>query len=436
MVTVPPAAPDALALAVAAIAEAAGRRIEAVRAAGRADADVKRDGSPVTAADRAAEAVIVERLAALRPGVPIVSEEQPIPPPDERAAWREWWLVDPLDGTKELLAGRPEYTVNIALIRGGVPVLGIVHVPASGVTYLASADAGSWRRDAAGALTRLIARPPVPGAALRIAESRSHRSPELDAVLARYRVGERIAIGSSLKFCLVAEGGADCYIRLGPTMEWDVAAGDAVFRWASSGPPHPSPLSYDKPDLRNGAFTVGFLPPPPAVVWFTGLSGAGKSTIARLVVARLAALGVDVELLDGDAIRAAVPGIGFTRPERDAHLRHVGYAASRLEAHGVTAVAALITPYDETRRAIRALCRRFVEVYVTTPLAVCEQRDPKGLYARARAGEIAHFTGIDDPFDVPARSEIVVDTQTEPAEAAAARIVTCLQAQALEGSRA
>jgi adenylylsulfate kinase len=262
-----------------------------------------------------------------------------------------------------------------------------------------------------------------------VAESRSHGSPELDHVLKAFRVRQRIAIGSSLKFCLVAEGTADCYIRLGPTMEWDVAAGDAVFRWAVADEvPHPSPLVYNKPDLRNGAFTIGFLPPIPAVIWLTGLSGAGKTTIAVPVVAALAARGAAVELLDGDAIRELFPATGFTRPERDAHIRRVGYLASRLEAHGVTVVASLVSPYRESREFVRSLCRRFVEVHVATAFAECERRDPKGLYRRARAGEIANFTGLDDPYESPEAPEIVIDTTVMTPDEAAARILAYLDA--------
>src|SRR6185295_12046071 len=132
-----------------------------------------------------------------------------------------------------------------------------------------------------------------------------------------------------------------------------------------------------------------------AVIWFTGFSGSGKSTIARRVVEELGRRGEEVEHLDGDAIRTVFPSTGFSRPERDAHVRRVGYLASRLAAHGVVAVASLISPYEESRAFVRSLCERFLEIHVSTPLEECERRDAKGLYARARRGEIASFTGID-----------------------------------------
>ena len=121
-----------------------------------------------------------------------------------------------------------------------------------------------------------------------------------------------------------------------------------------------------------------------------------------------------------------MPGTGFARPDRDAHIRRVGYLASRLEAHGVIVLAALVSPYRESRAFVRGLCRRFVEVHVATPLEECERRDAKGLYARARAGALAQFTGIDDPYEPPERAEIVIDTTAVTAADAAAQIVAFL----------
>ena len=146
------------------------------------------------------------------------------------------------------------------------------------------------------------------------------------------------------------------------------------------------------------------------VLWFTGLSGSGKSTIATRVHEELVRRGVDVEYLDGDAVREVFPNTGFTREEREEHLRRTGFLASRLAAHGVTVVASFVSPYRESRDFIRRLCPRFVEVYVATPLEECERRDVKGLYARARRGELRNFTGIDDPYEVPEAPELTLDT--------------------------
>jgi adenylylsulfate kinase len=149
---------------------------------------------------------------------------------------------------------------------------------------------------------------------------------------------------------------------------------------------------------------------PAAVLWFTGLSGSGKSTIAARVQQELVRQGRDVEYIDGDALREVFPNTGFTRAEREEHLRRTGYMASRLAAHGVTVVASLVSPYRESRDFVRRLCRDFLEIYVATPLEECERRDVKGLYARARRGEIRNFTGIDDPYEPPEHPELTLDT--------------------------
>jgi adenylylsulfate kinase len=170
-------------------------------------------------------------------------------------------------------------------------------------------------------------------------------------------------------------------------------------------------LSYGKKELT------------PSVLWFTGLSGSGKSTISNEVAARLRQMGLKVEQLDGDSIRSLFPHTGFTRPDRDAHIRRVGYLASRLEKHGVTVVASFVSPYREPRDFVRQICRNFIEVYVSTPIAECERRDEKGLYARARRGEIANFTGVSDPYEPPERPDLVIDTTTTALPAAVNRVV-------------
>jgi adenylylsulfate kinase len=162
------------------------------------------------------------------------------------------------------------------------------------------------------------------------------------------------------------------------------------------------------------------------VVWLTGLSGSGKSTVARRVVERLAARGEAVEYLDGDAIRDVFPATGFSREERDAHVRRVGWVASRLERHGVTVVASLISPYRASRDFVRGLCGRFLEVHVATPLEECERRDAKGLYARARRGEIRQFTGLDDPYEAPEAPDLRLDTTGLSVDEAAARVLALL----------
>ncbi len=165
----------------------------------------------------------------------------------------------------------------------------------------------------------------------------------------------------------------------------------------------------------------------PAVVWFTGLSGSGKSTIATRVFEELQRRGYKAERLDGDTVREIFPTTGFTRPERDQHIRRVGFLASRMERQGVFVVASFVSPYQEARDFVRGQCRNFIEVWVSTPLEECERRDVKGLYARARRGEIPHFTGISDPYEPPANPELTIDTTRETVEASVARVVAELE---------
>jgi len=163
-----------------------------------------------------------------------------------------------------------------------------------------------------------------------------------------------------------------------------------------------------------------------AVVWLTGLSGSGKSTIAERVCAELRERGLRVEHLDGDAVRDVFP-TGFTRAERNEHNRRVAFLASRLEHHGVIVVASFVSPYLESRAYARGVARRFIEVHVSTPLEECERRDVKGLYAKARRGELPYFTGVDDPYEPPVSPELTIDTSEVPVEEASRRILEWLE---------
>ena len=159
------------------------------------------------------------------------------------------------------------------------------------------------------------------------------------------------------------------------------------------------------------------------MLWFTGLSGSGKSTIAGRVHRELERRGVDVEYIDGDALREVFPNTGFTRADREEHLRRTGYMASRLAAHGVTVVASFVSPYRDSREFVRRLCPDFFEIYVATPLEECERRDVKGLYARARRGQIQNFTGIDDPYEPPESPELTLDTRTLSVDECTAKVL-------------
>ncbi len=187
----------------------------------------KGDDSPVTAADMAAHHCIVDGLAKLTPHWPVLSEEAANIPWSERRRWQRYWLVDPLDGTREFVKRNGEFTVNIALIDGSESVLGVVLVPVSGHLYSACQGAGARVERKPGGVPEAI-QTCAPQAPLRIAGSRSHARPEQTEMLAKLGETEIIGLGSSLKFCLIAEGGADLYLRLGPTSEWDTAAAHCV----------------------------------------------------------------------------------------------------------------------------------------------------------------------------------------------------------------
>jgi adenylyl-sulfate kinase len=158
-------------------------------------------------------------------------------------------------------------------------------------------------------------------------------------------------------------------------------------------------------------------------LWFTGLSGSGKTTISELVAPELERRGLLVERLDGDVVRTHLSnGLGFSKADRDANIERIGWVASRLTRAGAAVVVSAISPYEEARQKARALVEAegpFVEVYVATPVEECERRDVKGLYAKARAGEIPEFTGVSDPYEEPAHPELRIDTtQHDPAESA------------------
>jgi 3'(2'), 5'-bisphosphate nucleotidase len=250
-------APAALIEAVADIAARAGKAILEVYATDF-DVDAKEDESPLTQADMAAHRSIVRDLRELTPDLPILSEEAGLPAFEDRADWARYWLVDPLDGTKEFVKRNGEFTVNIALVEDHRPVLGVVHVPVTARTYIGCEGHGSETRDKDGNCT--VIRVAIESASpVRVVGSRSHRGASLDAFLEKLADFEMVPMGSSLKFCLVAEGAADVYPRLGPTSEWDTAAAQAVVEQAGGAvlKLDGTPLKYnEKSDILNPHFVV------------------------------------------------------------------------------------------------------------------------------------------------------------------------------------
>jgi len=164
------------------------------------------------------------------------------------------------------------------------------------------------------------------------------------------------------------------------------------------------------------------------ILWFTGLSGSGKTTLTKALEPELKARGCKVEILDGDVVRTNLSkGLGFSQEDRDTNIRRIGFVAHLLSRNGVVAMTAAISPYRAIRDEIRAMEPNFVEVYVTAPLEVCESRDVKGLYAKARAGEIKGFTGIDDPYEEPVNPEIICYTERESVEESVKKVLSKLE---------
>jgi 3'(2'), 5'-bisphosphate nucleotidase len=242
---------------ICALAQKAGKAILQVYN-GEITVEIKDDNSPLTAADKASHEIIAAGLKALTPNIPILSEEGRDIPYEERKHWKRFWLVDPLDGTKEFIKRNGEFTVNIALIEGNAPVFGVVYVPVQGKMYVGIVGEGAFLQEGDGESRKIQVRKPDSEAGLTVVMSRSHPSPELQEYLKDIKAAEALPVGSSLKLCAVAEGKADLYPRLGPTMEWDTGAGQAVVQ-AAGGTVlmlEGQPLPYNKENLLNPYFIV------------------------------------------------------------------------------------------------------------------------------------------------------------------------------------
>jgi len=222
------------------IATLAGHEIMAVYTnAGSIAVRNKEDDSPLTEADTRANDLICTALQQLTPGIPILSEETTLTPFAQRQHWQEYWIIDPLDGTKEFIDRNGEFTVNIALIRNGAPVLGVVHAPVSGTSWFGVIGLGAWKRGENSALEHIKTRAfegELIQSTIKVVASRRHGSVALESMLdrlaSRFAAVEMLVVGSSLKFCMLAEGKADFYPRLAPTSEWDTAAAQAVLEAA------------------------------------------------------------------------------------------------------------------------------------------------------------------------------------------------------------
>lgn len=238
------------------IARAAGDTIMAIYRQPFA-VEYKQDESPLTAADQGAHEVIVQALARLTPDIPVLSEESDAETMQARLGWSRYWLVDPLDGTKEFVSRNGEFTVNIALIDQGRPVWGLVYAPVLDKLWYGGKEVGAWRV-ADGKHKAIQTRPHEAGQAWRVVGSRNHLSQATLDYLAPLGEVELVSMGSSLKFCIIAEGGAELYPRLAPTCEWDTAAAQAVLEGAGGSVTQldGTALAYNKPNILNPWFVA------------------------------------------------------------------------------------------------------------------------------------------------------------------------------------
>ncbi|MDY7567452.1 3'(2'),5'-bisphosphate nucleotidase CysQ [Pseudomonas sp. RTC3] len=270
---------------LAPVIELARRAGEVILPYWRANVSVvtKTDASPVTAADIAAHHLLVAGLQALAPDIHVLSEEDADIPLSERSTWERWWLVDPLDGTKEFISGSEEFTVNIALIEQGRVVFGVVSMPTNNRCYFGGAGLGAWRSDdEAHAAPIRVRTAPAPGEAFTVVASRRHTSPEQERLLEGLSESlgdlQLTSVGSSLKFCLLAEGAADCYPRLAPTSQWDTAAAQGVLEGAGGEVLDLAGETFSYPS-RESLLNTSFLALPANAPWRSKLLALAKSEL-------------------------------------------------------------------------------------------------------------------------------------------------------------
>jgi len=218
----------------------------------------KSDQSPLTIADKRSHEIIETTLKKLTPDIPVLSEEGKTIDYSERKKWKRFYLIDPLDGTKEFISRNGEFTINIALIQDSEPVIGVIHVPVQAVTYYAMKGHGAYKQDKDGKTQKITVKTSVDKDGLVVVASRSHPSQEVEDFLKKIKVKDRVSRGSSLKFCIVAEGKADIYPRFNPTWEWDTAAGDCILREAGGKvvDPKGKMLRYNKEFLKHESFVA------------------------------------------------------------------------------------------------------------------------------------------------------------------------------------
>lgn len=239
------------------IAFTAGEEILKVYNSDDFEVALKSDRSPLTLADRKSHQSIAEGLKAEFPEYPIISEEGNIPSFEERKSWNSFWLVDPLDGTKEFIKRNGEFTINIALVVDDEPVVGLIFAPALKLLYYGKKGVGAFKQVEGGDAQRIYSSGKSYDEELVIVESRSHPAALPEELREKLKVKERVGVGSSIKFCYLSEGKADIYPRFSPCMEWDVAAGDCIYRNSASSGMRTSPFTYNTESLKISQFVLG-----------------------------------------------------------------------------------------------------------------------------------------------------------------------------------
>jgi 3'(2'), 5'-bisphosphate nucleotidase len=240
------------------IAKKAGEKILTIYNSSDFEIEIKDDNSPLTKADKASHNIIASELETLYPDIPVLSEEGKEIPFEQRKKWNSFWLIDPLDGTKEFIKRNGEFTVNIALIKNGKPELGVIYVPVTDDLYYGDTINGSYKIDSKGEKKKLQVSDKKATEELNVVQSRSHSGEEENDFYSNYTIVDRISKGSSLKICLIAEGEAELYFRGGPTWEWDTGAGHAILLGAGGHfvNKNKSELVYNKEIIKNFGFIV------------------------------------------------------------------------------------------------------------------------------------------------------------------------------------
>jgi len=413
--------------------------LEAARAAlrlaagGALESRSKTDSSPVTAADVEADRILKETLLGAFPEDGWLSEETA---DDSRRLERDRvWIVDPIDGTREFVEGVPEYAVSVALAEKGRVVVGTIVNPAREEVFEAARGHGAFLNG-----EPIRADHPLSGRPVVELSRSDIRKGLYDGANALFDI--RPCGSIAYKLARLAAGLSDGVVSITPKNEWDVAAGVILVEEAGGkvGSIAGGTFSFNRrdpllPDLVAGtaeAFdllrsTAAELSSPSeaesrrrrnlgqqgCVVWLTGLSGSGKTTLARALESVLLREGHPAYVLDGDKIRQGLNrDLGFSPEDRDENIRRIGEVAALFADAGVIAITSFISPYREGRRRARRAAPegRFLEVFLDVPLSVCEERDPKGLYKKARRGEIEQFTGVSAPYEKPLHPELVLHT--------------------------